>query len=146
MTGIITATLWLTIGITFYDLEGQNLACGGVYEEGTWVAVPIEWMEDGYVNCGDTMHISFSDGRVVQAPIKDTGCLLHYPIWDTGLPFGADLPIYGRNGQTTATGKIAVQHKNGKWWEVPPTVAWGTRWCSGPLTKIDARRELQFYK
>lgn len=133
MTDPITATLWLTIGITFYNMEGETLACGGVYTEGMWAAVPIEWEQRGYASCGDTLIAVLADGSRVEAPIRDTGCLLHYPIWDSGLPFGADFPIYGRGSKPTGTGKITVR-RNGKWWDVPPLTAWGTKWCQGPLT------------
>lgn len=142
MTATITATAILTAGITFYggDFVSQGLACGGTYEpkQGEWVAMPIEWFRNGYISCGDVAYLEFANGKTWHGPILDSGCLLSYPIFDTGLPFGADLPAYVRDRLgpvPTGTGRIAVWRKEqGRWWNVPPLDAWGRKWCHGPLT------------
>jgi len=144
MTTVVTATatLWLTGGLTFYggDFVGQGLACGGQYvpEQEEWVAMPIEWFMKGYISCGDVAHVRFRDGTTWEGPVLDSGCLLHYEIFDTGLPFVGDFPVYLRQRLgpvPTGTGQIAVWRKQqGRWWDVPPLDAWGTKWCHGPLT------------
>lgn len=136
----IAATVWLTVGLTFYggDFVGSGLACGGVYteSEGVWAAVPIEWVQGGYVSCGDMLEAIFADGRRVMVPIRDTGCHLHHAVWDTGRPFGADFPNWPwwRDGTPTGTGRVRVKRQDGSWWTPPPMMAWATQYCEGPLT------------
>jgi hypothetical protein len=132
------------VGLTFYapSFEGETLACGGKYDDqhGLWAAVPIEWNKDGYVHCGDMLYATFSNGVTVTVPIRDFGCHLHYPAYDSGLPYGADFPrILGLEKVPTGTGTIAVKHKDGEWWDIPPLTAWGRQWCDGPLTKEEKR-------
>jgi len=98
-------------GITFYGgrYEGRNLACPGYrYEEATgpWLAVDVSWYQNGRARCGDWFLIEFSDGSTMRARALDSGYLADYRVWDTGLPFAADLPKYWRNGRVTATGRI----------------------------------------
>jgi len=146
---VITATVWITIGITFYggDFVGSNLACNGhTYspDSGEWAAVPIEWVLSGQVACGDILYAEMPNGTTWEGPILDTGCHLHYPVWDTGLPFGVDFPIYVRHANAldgklvpTGTGAIAIyKREQSGWWNPPPgaMTAWATRWCNGPLT------------
>jgi len=140
---VLSATVWITVGLTFYggDFVGSDLACGGTYTEpeGTWAAVPIEWVRGGYVHCGDTLTAVFADGTMWTGPVRDTGCHLHYSAWDTGKPFGADFPVYVRDqlgAVPTGTGKLTIQHRDGSSWSPPPTwaTAWGQAWCEGPLT------------
>jgi hypothetical protein len=109
---IITATLILTGGITFYPAdkyEGSPLACPGYrYERATgpWLAVDVDLLASDLVSCGDWFAVHFYDGSVQFARALDTGYLADYAIWDTGLPFVADLPSYWRAGRETATGSI----------------------------------------
>lgn len=99
-------------GITFYygDLfEGSNLACPGYKyepETGPWLAVPVSWYESGKVECGDWFLIEFGDGSNMLARALDAGPIDEYNVWDTGLPFVADLPRYWRDGRATATGRV----------------------------------------
>jgi len=139
VTPIITATAWITLGITGYagDFVGSGLACGGTYTttEQAWVAAPIEWMLGGWVSCGDRMEIVTRDGREIEARIMDTGCMLHYPVWDTGLPFGADLPRLLFPTFKTGTGQLRVWRvQQGRWWTPPPLTPWAIKWCDGPLS------------
>jgi len=135
----ITATMAITVGLTFYapSFEGETLACGGKYDDrhGLWMAAPIEWNKGGYVSCGDTALVTFSNGLSIKVPIRDFGCHLHYPAYDSGLPYGGDFPrINGLEKTPTGTGTVAVKRKGGGWWDIPPLLAWGTEWCDGPLT------------
>lgn len=98
-------------GITFYYgelFEGQPLYCGGVYAEetGPWLALDVREYESGRAKCGDVFLITFGDGSTMLARARDAGYLADYTIWDTGLPFIADLPRYWRDGRETATGTI----------------------------------------
>ena len=98
-------------GVTFYynQFEGRNLKCPGYkYEEATgpWLAVDIGLYESGATQCGDWYLIIFSDGSTMRARALDSGRLADASVWDTGLPFIADLPRYWRNGRVTATGTI----------------------------------------
>lgn len=140
---VITTTLWLTVGITFYggDFVGQTMACGEVYTTTTepWAAVPIEWMLSGAVECGDMVYATLASGYTIEVPIKDTGCLLHYGAWDTGRPFALDLPRlhfpFDGDRWITGTGQVKVwRQRLNRWWDPPPLTAWATRWCDGPLT------------
>ena len=136
----ITATLVLTVGLTFYggDFEDKTLACGGTYTEanGLWAAVPIEWNKAGYVSCGDILLAKFTNGQEIRVPVRDFGCHLHYPVWDSDLPMGADFPRYGELKKTpTGTGQVSVEG-----WTPPPMDAWGTKWCNGPLTMKPRKR------
>lgn len=140
---IITTTLWLTIGLTFYSGDqwtGNPLYCGGIYTETEelWGAVPIEWLREGYVGCGDLIFAEFADRTQIQVRVKDAGCHLHWPAYGGGgqLPYGADFPRFGELKKTpTGVGKIAVLRKDGSWWEIPPLDAWATDVCEeGPLT------------
>lgn len=140
----MTITMAITIGLTFYHpkFQGETLACGGTYTDtnGAWAAVPIEWNKDGYVSCGDMVFATFSNGLTITVPIRDFGCHLHYPAFDSGLPYGADFPrILGLEKVPTGTGTLAVKRKDG-WWDIPPLVAWGTKWCDGPLTQRPSRK------
>lgn len=120
---IITATIILTGGLTFYygaPFEGTPLACPGhVYtcdgSEDPWIALPSEWFQDGTTKCGDRWEVEWPDGRklVVLALDKCPGCL-GARVWDTALPFIGDMPRCWRRGQPTATGwlrKITVGRK-----------------------------------
>jgi len=99
-------------GQTFYygePFEGSNLSCSGfryAEETGPWLAVPISWYESGKVECGDWFLIEFSDGSKMVARALDSGPIDEYNVWDTGLPFMADLPRYWRDGRETATGRM----------------------------------------
>lgn len=130
--------MFITVGLTFYggDFIGQEMAWGDTYTEslGTWAAVPVEWVKSGYVGYEDMVVAILKDGRVIEAPIRDTGCHLHFPTYDSGLPYGADFSIYGRDGAPTGTGTMAVRKKNGEWWIPPSTLAWDTETCHGPLS------------
>lgn len=97
-------------GITFYygpTFEGQPLYCGGTYDEATapWVALPVEWYETGQAHCGDLIWVKADSwDEPIVARALDAGYLSHYRIYDSGLPFVADLPKYGREGRPTGTG------------------------------------------
>jgi len=136
----ITATLWLTAGITGYggDFVGQGMACGFVYTSTTppWAAVPIEWMASGAVECGDLVHLDVN-GQQVVVPVGDTGCMLHWGTWDTGEPLAVDLPrlLFPAEDWPTMTGQVAVWRvREGTWWTPPSLTAWATEYCQGPLT------------
>ena len=92
-------------GITFYygkQFEGSNLKCPGYrYERdtGPWLAVDIGEYESGRTRCGDWYLIRFYDGSRHFARALDSGYLADYNVWDTGLPFVADLPYYFRKAQ-----------------------------------------------
>ena len=142
---MITATLMITVGLSFYggaDFINHPLYCGGTYlvDGDPWAAVAVEWFKQGYVHCGDTLFATFKDGRQVEVPIRDAGCHLHWPVYDTGLPFGADFPSLKswRNGTPTGTGQIAVRHKDGSWWTPPPLRPWYGG-CEGPLSRGEER-------
>jgi len=99
-------------GITFYYgpiFEGSNLKCPGHrYEEetGPWLAVDISLYRSGETRCGDEYLIVFGDGSTMRARALDSGLLADANVWDSGLPFVADLPKYWRDGRATATGTI----------------------------------------
>lgn len=102
---------WQEGGITFYYgdvFEGQPLYCGGVYakETGPWLALDVGKYESGQARCGDQFLVEFADGSTMIAVARDAGHLADYTIFDSGLPFVADLPRYWRNGRPTATGRI----------------------------------------
>lgn len=141
---MISATIAITIGLTFYQLEGETLACGGTYNanHGLWMAAPIEWNKDGYVSCGDMAYVTFANGLSITVPIRDFGCHLHYPAYGgNDLPYGGDFPrILGLEKVPTGIGTLAVRRKNGSWWKEPPLLAWGTQWCDGPLTYKEVER------
>ena len=130
-------------GVTFYgeSWAGNRLGCGGVYNEqlSPWAAVPIEWIRDGYVECGDLVVAVWPDGRTLAGPVRDTGCHLHYTAWDTGEPFGAEFDVYHREGLPTQTATVAI-FRDG----VPlpirdfPLTADATEYCDGPLT-VDSK-------
>lgn len=116
---VLSATLLLPTtpvedvgGITFYygdQFEGSNLKCPGYKyerETGPWLAVDISWYESGKVQCGDWFIIEFYDGSIMLARALDSGYLNSAEVWDTGLPFVADLPAYWRDGRETRTGRI----------------------------------------
>ena len=110
---VITATLVLTGGLTFYygePFEGTPLACPGhTYTcDGTeepWIALPLEWFGDGTTQCGDQWEVEFSSGRKLQVRALDKcpGCS-GARVWDTGEAFVGDLPRCWREGEVTATG------------------------------------------
>ena len=134
----ITATLWLTVGITGYTGAGQTTACGFVYTSTAppWAAVPIEWMISDAVECGDLVYLDVN-GQQLAVKVGDTGCMLHYPTWDTGAPQGIDLPrlLFPAEDWPTMTGQVAVWRvREGAWWTPPPLTAWATGYCSGPLS------------
>lgn len=98
-------------GITFYygaEHEGGPLYCGGRYapETGPWLALDVGEYTSGRARCGDLFLVHFSDGSTMIAAARDAGYLGDYRIFDTGLPFVADLPVYWRGGRRTATGWI----------------------------------------
>jgi hypothetical protein len=138
LTQVITYTAWITAGITGYlDNPGDNLACcPGEYGDYA-VAAPIEWVLGGYVACGDIAYIELPNGVTVKAPIMDTGCMLHYPVWDSGEPLSMDLPriVFPAAEYPTATGRVRVYRRElGEWWTPPPMAAWATEYCQGPLS------------
>jgi len=99
---ILLASLIMRGGLTFYygpTFEGQPLYCGGKYAEdtGPWVALPVEWYQEGRAQCGDVI-LLMGDGwaEPMVARALDAGLLSHYEIFDSGLPFVADLPRYWR--------------------------------------------------
>ena len=107
-------------GITGYAGRyiGQNLACPGYrYEEatGSWLAVDVSWFRDGSTRCGDWFLVTFSDGSTMLARALDSGYLADANVWDTGLPFVADLPIYWRAGRVTATGSVMNLSARARW-------------------------------
>lgn len=112
LTEALTITLILTGGITFYggeQFENSNLGCPGYkYERATgpWMAIDIGLMASDEVSCGDWFRVVFSDGTSLLVKALDTGRLSEYTVWDSGLPFVADLPYYLRDGRGTATGRI----------------------------------------
>jgi hypothetical protein len=98
-------------GITFYynEFEGRSLKCPGYrYERdtGPWLAVDIDQYTSGKTKCGDLYLIMFYDGSTQVARALDSGYLGNYKVWDSGLPFVADLPRYWRDGRETKTGTI----------------------------------------
>ena len=109
---IIAILPWEYGGITFYYgelFEGSNLACPGYKyepETGPWLAIPISWYREGKADCGDWFLVEFSDGSTMMARALDSGPIDNYTVWDSGLPFVADLPIYWRENRETATGRI----------------------------------------
>lgn len=99
-------------GITYYygpEHEGRPLYCGGRYapETGPWLALDVGEYTSGRARCGDLFLVHFSDGSTMLARARDAGYLADYRVFDTGLPFVADLPRYWRAGRRTATGWIA---------------------------------------
>lgn len=147
MTDVITATLWITLGLTWYGdgFVDSNLACGGKFtdtDQMMWGALPIEWNKAGYVSCDDTLIAEFPTGRRIEVPVMDFGCHLHHRIWDGLAPsMGADFPDFPefRQKEPTATGRMTVIRKDGTPWEIPPLKAWGGKWCDGPLTYRSVR-------
>lgn len=107
---IILALFVLRGGITFYygdAFEGQPLYCGGRYSEdtGPWLALPVELYEQGLARCGDLIWVmgdQWDEPMIARA--LDAGYLSDYRIFDSGLPFVADLPRYWREGRPTCTG------------------------------------------
>lgn len=103
---------WAEGGITFYygePFEGSSLFCPGYrYERATgpWLALPISWYRENKASCGDLFLVEFGDGSRMLARALDSGRLDQYTVWDTGLPFVADLPWYWRDGRQTETGRI----------------------------------------
>ena len=98
-------------GITYYynQFEGRNLKCPGYQyerETGPWLAVDISQYESGKTLCGDWYLVLFYDGSIQSARALDSGYLSRYRVWDTNLPFVADLPRYWRDGRETRTGTI----------------------------------------
>ena len=107
-------------GITGYagKYVGRPLACPGYrYEEATgpWLAVDTSWYQDGSARCGDWFLVTFSDGSTMLARALDSGYLADAPVWDTGLPMVADLPIYWRDGRETATGSVFNLSARARW-------------------------------
>lgn len=146
MVNLITATLAITGGITFYygDLvEGQPLSCPGhtyAKETGPWLAVDTSWYADRRVLCGDLFLVTFADGSHMHARALDAGYLDEYTIWDTGLPFVADLPRYWRDGRPTATGRIInlsaiIRAFGASWGKEGPGIPTGR---ANPLPQIGA--------
>lgn len=143
MGSIITATIAITLGWTVYDApEGKNLAYSGhVYtSEKDWVSVPLEWIRAGYVQFGDLVYARSGKGhRLNGVPIWDTGCLLHHDVWDSEgqWGFGIDMPLHMAKevGFTTHSAVMWVWRKGtATWWTPPPTLAWASDICNGPLT------------
>lgn len=139
----IVSLLWLSAGVTGYGdgFVGDTLGCyPGVYsaEQAPWVAVPIEWVKGGLVECGDRALIEYPDGTSIEAPIMDTGCMLHYPVWDTKRPMVIDLPRihFSASEYPTQTARIAIRTSEGEWLPVSefPLTAWATQYCDGPLS------------
>ena len=135
----------ITLGMTVYNAsDGAGLACGGrrYRTDKKWVAVPIEWVLGGYVSCGDKVYACTDDGTCIEGlPVWDTGCLLHYNVWDSvgkgGYPFGIDLPLHVAKSMhfTTRSATMKIWRTElGEWWDIPPLTAWGSMWCDGPLT------------
>lgn len=137
------------LGMTVYSARvGTDLACTRhKYNLGDWwVAVPIEWVVGGYVDCGDLVYACATDGTCIEAvPVWDTGCMLHYPVWDSvgydrggGWPMGIDMPLHMAKSLDfhTRSAEIKVWRRaTGTWWdEPPPLLAWATEYCDGPLT------------
>jgi hypothetical protein len=107
----ILVSFVITGGVTFYGgppFEDQALYCGGTYNEGNvpWAALPVEWYQTGRARCGDWILVEYGDGGQHLAQARDAGLLSHYTVWDTGLPFVADLPFYWRDGHRTMTGRV----------------------------------------
>lgn len=68
----------------------------------------------------------------------DTGCHLHYPVWDSQRPFGIDLPmhmrgLYGNFTTETVNLRIYSVSRN-EWIDSFPLTAWDIKHCNGPLT------------
>jgi hypothetical protein len=111
-------------GITFYygDIfDGRQLHCSrhlsyDCSETEPWGAFPLEWFEEGRFKCGDRVKITFKSGRTMWVKALDAcpGCL-HNSIWDSGLPFVADLPSCWRHGEPTATGWIWNASMEKRW-------------------------------
>jgi len=99
-------------GLTWYggpQFENKHLACPGYrYEKATgpWLAVDWRWYKTGRVRCGDVFVIEFYDGSRMVARALDAGRHADFTIWDTGLPFIADMPTYWRAGRETRTGTL----------------------------------------
>jgi hypothetical protein len=126
-------------GITFYDYDGSDLGCWSTHEPEEWVALPVEWFRLGYVECGDIAYITFRDGTTWHGPVMDSGCHLHWPVWDTDKPMLADLPGFMRDRLgpvPTGTGTLRVYRRRlDEWWDRPSMLAWDTVNCrEGPLT------------
>jgi len=53
------------LGATVYEAPiGKGLACSdfNYRTDREWVAVPLEWVQTGLVNCGDRVYACFSNG------------------------------------------------------------------------------------
>jgi len=128
------------LGVTTYSApEGKALACRGhpYTESREWVAVPTEWVLGGAVDCGDLVWIHYDDGTWVEAiPVRDSGCMLHWDVWDTGRPMGIDVPLHvsKARGLRTQTADVLVWSNSEMDWVDISTTAWDTKHCSGPLT------------
>ena len=130
------------VGVTRYRAPtGTRLACTG-YTGRTynvshdWVAVPTEWVLSGLVACGDMVEITYPDGKRLWLPVEDTGCMLHWLVWDTGAPMAIDLPHHVANKYSvvTETAKVRVWSVDQQDWSDLSLLAWDTKHCEGPLT------------
>jgi hypothetical protein len=114
LAAALLATIgWQDGGITYYyeQFVGRELYCGNHRyepETGPWLALDVSEYESGRARCGDVFLVEFYDGTTMLARALDAGYLYAYEdgVWDTGLPFVADLPYYWREGRVTATGRI----------------------------------------
>jgi len=146
VTQIITATIAITMGVTIYEApEGTGLACRGhAYDTSKeWVAVPTEWLLGGYLDCKDLAYGCLPNGHCLDGvPVRDTGCLLHYPVWpvEDRMPFGLDIPLHMREWYGNFhTGRMTMQFyrvSEQSWWTPSQAslTAWDTVNCDGPLT------------
>ena len=143
MADIITATIAITLGMTVYDApEGKDLACSGHQYSTTeqWVALPIEWVKGGHVDCGDLVYARSRSGHWLRGvPVWDTGCLLHHSVWDSEgkWGFGIDMPLHMAKDMRFTTESAAMwvwRRDTATWWTPPPTLAWATKHCGGKLT------------
>lgn len=130
------------VGVTRYHApEGTHLACTG-YTGRTynarhdWVAVPTEWVLSGVVECGDMVEITYPDGKRLWLPVEDTGCMLHWSVWDSDAPMVVDLPghVASKYKVVTETAKVRVWSVDQSLWLDLPLLAWDTKHCEGPLT------------
>jgi hypothetical protein len=134
----------IMMGVTVYEAPpGKALACRGhAYDlDREWIAVPTEWILGGYLNCGDRIYTCLPNGYCLDGvPVRDTGCLLHYPVHGTDIPFGVDVPMHMREGYGFFhTGLVPVRFYRSEtddWWYPEPVhlTAWDTKHCNGPLT------------
>lgn len=139
----------IVLGMTVYSAKpGTDLACthhtGVSYNtDDWWVALPIEWVVGGYVDCGDLVYACATDGTCIEAvPVWDTGCMLHWNVWDSvgygGWPLALDMPLHMAKSLDFHTQTVEFRvwrQETGDWWDgPPPLLAWADNYCDGPLT------------